>query len=182
MSDLFEKINQDLLKITNEWKDSGFLKENDIFVVGCSTSEITGKQIGTSGSEKAAAILFKHLHQLSIDTNSHLAFQGCEHINRAIVMNKSVADKNGFEIVSVVPAKNAGGSMATHAFHHLDNPVVVEEIKADIGMDIGNTLIGMHLKKVAVPIRFTQKTIGEAAVTFARTRPKLIGGARAVYQ
>lgn len=182
MDKLLGKIEQDMKTVISEWQASEYLTEGNILVVGCSTSEVSGKDIGTSGSENVAEILFRQLYRLSNENNIHLAFQGCEHINRAITIEKSVAEKNHLEVVSVIPAKNAGGSMATYAYNHLKNPVVVEEIKADLGMDIGNTLIGMHLKRVAVPMRFKQSTIGEAMVTFARTRPKLIGGERAIYK
>lgn len=182
MDELFGKVERDMMAIISEWQASPYLSDGIILVIGCSTSEVSGKDIGTSGSEKVAEILFRQLHRLSKENNIHLAFQGCEHINRAITLERSVAERKDLEIVSVVPSKNAGGSMATHAYHHLENPVVVEEIEADLGMDIGHTFIGMHLKKVAVPIRFNQSTLGKATVTFARTRPKLIGGERAIYK
>jgi|SRR5690625_3049444 len=181
MNDIFESIKKDMSIIMTEWENSDFLERNNIFVIGCSTSEIAGKQIGTSGSENIAAILFEELQQLSTKTNIHLAFQCCEHLNRALVIEKATAEKFHLEEVSVIPVPDAGGSMASYAYKHLSNPVVVEFIQADGGMDIGDTLIGMHLRKVAVPVRFSQQTIGEAHVTAARTRPKLIGGARATY-
>ena len=85
------------------------------------------------------------------------------------------------DIVNVVPQPKAGGSFATAAYAAFSDPVAVEHIRADAGMDIGDTLIGMHLKEVAVPVRLSVKTVGEAPLVCARTRPKFIGGCRAVY-
>ncbi|WP_202595698.1 TIGR01440 family protein [Pontibacillus yanchengensis] len=176
-----EDIQQHCKAIVDEWIEENTLSKGQLFVIGCSTSEIAGERIGTSGSEEIAKILFEELSRLKEATGVQLAFQGCEHINRALVVEQEVADRFQLEAVSVIPVRKAGGSMAAYAFQHFANPVVVEEIRADAGIDIGDTFIGMHLKRVAVPVRLSQKTIGHAHVTSAITRPKLIGGERAVY-
>ena len=155
------------------------VKKGDIFVVGCSTSEVMGSKIGTDSNYETAEEIFAGIYKVTEEFGVYLAVQCCEHLNRAIVIErKAVA---GAEIVNVVPQKKAGGSLATVAYKSLRDAVVVEEIKADAGMDIGDTLIGMHLKKVAVPLRIETKKIGEANVVCARVRPKFIGGIRAVY-
>ena len=149
-------------------------------MIGCSTSEIVGSKIGTNSAPEIAALVFKAFYEYATEKGIYLAVQCCEHLNRAIVIESSGA-KNS-EVVNVVPQPKAGGSMATQAYHVFKDPVVVEEIKADAGIDIGFTLIGMHLKKVAVPVRLENNRIGEALVIAARTRPKFIGGSRAVYE
>lgn len=152
-----------------------------LLVVGTSTSEVLGEQIGTSGTIEVAEQIFHAISQLQQKTNVQIAFQCCEHLNRCLVIEREIAKKLGYEVVSVVPSAKAGGSMATYAFKHLKDPVIVEFVQADAGIDIGDTLIGMHLKHVAVPVRSTIKNIGSAHVTMAKTRPKFIGGERAVY-
>ena len=155
------------------------LKTGDIVVVGCSTSEIIGSAIGSNSSPETAKIGFEGLYDTAKEQGVFLAVQCCEHLNRAIIIEKQAVPFA--EEVNVVPQPKAGGSMATQAYAHFCNPVAVEEIKADAGIDIGFTMIGMHLKKVAVPLRLENNRIGEALVLGARTRPKFIGGARAVY-
>jgi len=155
------------------------LKRGDIVVVGCSTSEIIGSKIGTNSSPETAKVVFEALHEYATQNGLYLAVQCCEHLNRAIIIEREAVPFA--EIVNVVPQPKAGGSMATQAYAHFNDPVAVEEIKADAGIDIGFTLIGMHLKKVAVPVRLENNRIGEAMVIAARTRPKFIGGVRAVY-
>lgn len=182
MEKLLEQVKEDMDHLVTEWLSTDFLKQDDIFVVGCSTSEVAGKSIGTSGSDEIAEIIFHSLQALKEKTGIHLAFQGCEHINRAIVIERAVQEELRIDPVTVVPVRSAGGAMATYAYNHFEDAVVVEEIRAHAGIDIGNTLIGMHLKRVAVPLRFKQKKIGNAPLTVARTRPKLIGGARAQYE
>lgn len=150
-----------------------------VVVIGCSTSEIIGSSIGTNSSLETAKIVFEGLYDYALEKNWYLAFQCCEHLNRAIVVEKEAVPYA--ECVNVVPQPKAGGSMATQAYMHFKEPVVLEEIKADAGVDIGLTLIGMHLKKVAVPVRLENNRIGEALVVAARTRPKFIGGERAAY-
>lgn len=182
MEKIIGQIKADLNALVAQCIDKQFLKRDDLFVIGCSTSEVAGKQIGTAGSEEIAALIFAALQKLQGETKIHLAFQCCEHLNRALVLERSVQKSLQLEEVSVIPIPQAGGSMAAYAYNHFSNPVVVESVQAAAGIDIGDTLIGMHLRQVAVPIRFQQKTIGQARVTAARTRPKLIGGERAQYK
>ena len=165
--------------VMSELYDKAKLKAGDIVVVGCSTSEIIGSKIGTDSSPEVAKVVFEAIYEVAQQKGIHLAFQCCEHLNRAIVIEKGAVPFA--ETVNVVPQPKAGGSMATQAYAHFKNPVVVEKIKADAGIDIGFTLIGMHLKKVAVPLRLENNKIGEATVLAARTRPKFIGGVRAAY-
>jgi uncharacterized protein (TIGR01440 family) len=155
------------------------LKQGDIVVIGCSTSEVLGSKIGTDSSPETAKILFESLYDVFREKGIYLAAQCCEHLNRAIIVERDAVPYG--EIVNVVPQPKAGGSFATEAYKHFENPVAVEEIKADAGIDIGFTMIGMHLKKVAVPVRLVNNKIGEATVLGARVRPKFIGGERAVY-
>mgnify|MGYP001428700577 CR=1 FL=1 len=182
MEQLLAQIRSDMNALVNEWTNNGLLKKDDVFVIGCSTSEVAGKTIGTSGSEEIAAILFNELKTLREQTGVHLAFQCCEHLNRALVVERETMEKFNYEQVSVIPVREAGGAMTAYAYNHFDEAVVVEDIEADAGIDIGDTLIGMHLRKVAVPVRLTQNTVGSARIIGARTRPKLIGGARAQYK
>ncbi len=158
------------------------LKRGNIVVIGCSTSEVIGQKIGTSGSVEPAKSIYDGLNGIFAENGIYLAAQCCEHLNRAIIIEREKADMMGLEEVCVVPHPHAGGSFATTAYHSMNNPVAVEEIKADAGIDIGNTLIGMHLKRVAVPLRLENNVIGEAKLNAARTRPKLIGGERAKYE
>lgn len=155
------------------------LKSGDIVVIGCSTSEVIGSAIGTNSSPEVAGEIFRALNEYTKNNNLYLAIQCCEHLNRAIITERRAVPF--VEAVNVVPQPKAGGSLATQAYAGFDDPVAVEEIKADAGLDIGFTLIGMHLKKVAVPLRLENNTIGEATVLAARTRPKFIGGVRAAY-
>ena len=156
------------------------LKKGNILVVGCSTSEIVGSKIGTNSAPEVAREVFSALSDFAKERGIYLAVQCCEHLNRAIVIEHG-AVKDEETIVNVVPQPKAGGSMATAAYSAFTCPVVVEEIRADAGIDIGFTLIGMHLKRVAVPVRLENNRIGEATVLAARTRPRFIGGIRAVY-
>ena len=155
------------------------VKAGAIVVIGCSTSEILGAKIGSDSQPEVAKAVFEALWETAKANGLYLAAQCCEHLNRAIIIEREAVP--GADIVNVVPQPKAGGSFATQAYAHFTNPVAVEEIRADAGIDIGFTLIGMHLKKVAVPLRLTNNRIGEATVLAARTRPKFIGGARAVY-
>lgn len=173
-----ELYNQ-AVAVMSELGEKAKLKAGDVVVVGCSTSEIIGSKIGTNSSPDVAGVVFEGIYNYAKERGWQLAFQCCEHLNRAIVTEKSTVPYA--DIVNVIPQPKAGGSMATQAYTHFKNPVVVEEIKADAGIDIGFTLIGMHLKKVAVPIRLENNKIGEATVLAARTRPSFIGGNRAVY-
>ena len=174
-----EKFTLQATKLMEEFVEKANLKAGDVMVIGCSTSEIIGSKIGSNSSPETAAIVFEAIYSYAKEKGIYLAVQCCEHLNRAIVVEKAAVPFA--ETVNVVPQPKAGGSFATQAYAHFENPVVVEEIKADAGIDIGFTLIGMHLKKVAVPLRLENKMIGEALVIAARTRPKFIGGVRAVY-
>lgn len=156
------------------------LQKGSILVVGCSTSEVLGECIGTNSSPEAAEYIFKGIYKAAEEKGVFLAAQCCEHLNRAIIIEKR-ALLPGTEIVNAVPQLHAGGSFAVTCYENFDEPVALEHIKADAGLDIGDTLIGMHLKDVAVPVRLKIKAIGEAHLVAARTRPKYIGGERAVY-
>lgn len=172
-------INSQCKKLTEELIISAKLKKGDIVIVGCSTSEVVGDKIGTNSAIDVAEEIFKGIYNALAEKDIYLAVQCCEHLNRAVVIQKDALPFA--EKVNVVPQKKAGGSLATIAYANMPNAIVIEDIKADAGMDIGDTFIGMHLKKVAVPVRLSTDTLGKAHVTFARTRPKFIGGIRAVY-
>jgi uncharacterized protein (TIGR01440 family) len=181
MIDMEVRLEREMKQLLNDFKEQISIKPNQILVIGCSTSEVIGSRIGSAGSSQVAEIIFQEIKQFSQETGLSLAFQCCEHLNRALIIERDTQDHFQFEEVTVVPVCNAGGSMAAQAYRSFNNPCVVEHIKADYGIDIGDTLIGMHLKHVAVPIRVSVKQIGEAHITLAKTRPKLIGGERAVY-
>ncbi len=175
-------VYEDARNAAEEIVEISGIKEGDTLVVGCSTSEVLGGRMGTIRSPETGLEIYEGIMSVLSEKGIYLAAQCCEHLNRAIVTERANAEKKGLEIVSVVPHPHAGGSFATVAFNNLKDPVVVEEIKAEAGIDIGLTLIGMHLKRVAVPVRLKQNTIGKAPVTAARTRPKYIGGERAKYE
>ena len=158
------------------------LKKGDVLVVGCSSSEIVGGRIGKDSSMEAAGAVYAGIAPVLAEKGIWLAAQCCEHLNRALVVERAVAESHGFEIVNAIPQLHAGGSFAMTAWANFKDPVLVETIVADAGIDIGGTLIGMHLRRVAIPVRLSIKKIGEANILCARTRPKYIGGARAVYQ
>ena len=165
--------------VIEELGNKANLKPGSIIVVGCSTSEVLGSKIGTNSNPDTAKEIFDALHEYVKDNGYYLAVQCCEHLNRAIIVERAAV--TNAEPVNVVPQPKAGGSLATQAYAGFSDPVAVEEIKADAGIDIGLTLIGMHLKKVAVPVRLENNRIGDALIVAARTRPKFIGGVRAVY-
>ena len=164
---------------TAQLLEAAKLNKGDIVIVGCSTSEVVGSKIGTDSQPQVAKELFDGVYEVLSKEGLYLAAQCCEHLNRAIIIEADAV--KGYDTVNVVPQPKAGGSFATAAYAAFKHPVAVEEIKADAGLDIGGTLIGMHLKKVAVPLRLEIKKIGEASLSAARTRPKFIGGCRAVY-
>ena len=172
-------IRQQCEQAAKEVIEKAKLKKGDILVVGCSTSEVVGSKIGTNSDPDTAKEIYEGINAAVKEAGVYLAVQCCEHLNRAIVIERAAVP--GKDIVNVVPQKKAGGSLATVAYASFSDPVVVEEIKADAGMDIGDTLIGMHLKKVAVPLRTEIRKIGEANLVCARVRPKFIGGIRAIY-
>lgn len=164
-----------------ELLDEAHLRPGDIFVVGCSSSEIIGGHIGRDSSLEAAQAVYRGLAPELHARGVYLAAQCCEHLNRAIILEADAAEKYGYEPVCVMPRPRAGGSWATTCWQHFLHPVAVEEIRAAAGIDIGGTLIGMHLKRVAVPVRLSLDHIGAAHILCARTRPKYIGGERAKY-
>ncbi|MCL2367959.1 MAG: TIGR01440 family protein [Oscillospiraceae bacterium] len=157
------------------------LTEGDLFVVGCSTSEVAGQMIGKAGSYEIAQSIFEGLYPTLYSAGIQLAAQCCEHLNRALVVERAFALAKGLTIVSAVPQLGAGGAFAAYTWDHLIEPVLVESVRAQAGLDIGLTMIGMHLQAVAVPVRLQIHAIGQAPIIAARTRPKLIGGARAAY-
>lgn len=157
------------------------LKEGQLLVIGCSSSEVVGERIGKGSSMEAAQAVWAGIYPELQKRGIRLAVQCCEHLNRALITERETAEKFGFELVNAVPHAHAGGAFATTAYAAFDDPVAVEEIRADAGLDIGGTLIGMHLKRVAVPLRLSLRQIGAANILCARTRPKYIGGERAHY-
>ena len=177
--EFIEEIKIQLKKSAEELVEKAKLKNGDIVVVGCSSIEILGDNMGTNSSPELGEQVFLALNEVFKAKDIFVAAQCCEHLNRAIIVEKEAA-KN-LEWVNVIPVPKAGGSFATAAYKHLKNPVAVESIKADAGLDIGGVLIGMHLKNVAVPLKLSEKSIGNALLLAARTRPKFIGGSRAVY-
>ncbi len=178
---MLNNIKEESINTINELIVKGNLSEGSILVIGCSSSEIGGGIIGQNSSIEIAKEVVDAILPILNEKGINLAAQCCEHLNRALIINKSVAKNNRLEIVNVMPLPKAGGSFATAVYEALPSPCAVEEIKADAGLDIGNTLIGMHLKKVAVPLRLKNNKIGQAFVTAAYTRPKYIGGERAHY-
>lgn len=173
--------NEAKIAITELIEISG-IKSGNILVIGCSSSEIMGGNIGKASSIDAAKAVFDGVYPILKEKGIYLAAQCCEHLNRAIIIEQEAAEKYGLDIVNVMPVIKAGGSFATTVWQNMAHPVAVEHIKASAGLDIGNTLIGMHLKEVAVPVRLSINKIGEAPIVCARTRPKFIGGERALYQ
>lgn len=178
---LAERIRQETNTVIDEIIEKIDLQENNVFVIGCSSSEVLGANIGKGSSYDAAKILFDVLYPKLTQKGIYIAAQCCEHLNRALVVERECAERYGLEIVSVIPQPKAGGSFATITYENIKEPVVVEHIKAHAGLDVGGTLIGMHLRDVAVPIRLSIKSIGDANINCAYTRPKFIGGIRAIY-
>ncbi|MGR3741676.1 TIGR01440 family protein [Companilactobacillus sp. DQM5] len=176
-----KEIQKKLTTIVQDVLAASNLKSGDIFVLGCSTSEIVGGKIGKNSNAEIGEVVIKTLLSILNPLNINLAVQGCEHINRSLVIENNVADKNQLEVVSVVPAMHAGGACSVASFKEFDNPVEVEHIVAQAGIDIGDTSIGMHIKHVQVPVRPSFKELGSAHVTALRSRPKYVGGPRAEY-
>ncbi len=181
MKEALEQLTAQARQVTAELLEVAQLRPGDIFVVGCSSSEIIGGQIGRASSLEAAQAVFAGIYPVLRDREIWLAAQCCEHLNRALVIEEACARQYGCDPVCVVPQPKAGGSFATTAWRNFASPVAVEHIRAHAGLDIGGTLIGMHLRDVAVPVRLSLDRIGQAGLLCARTRPKLIGGSRAVY-
>ena len=176
---LLDEVRQQAAAAAGELAEAAHLRRGQIVVVGCSTSEVVGKKVGSWSTPEVADAIFRGLNSVFAPMGIYMAAQCCEHLNRALIVEQAAVP--GAEIVNVVPQPKAGSSFATAAYHAFRHPVALEEIRADAGLDIGGTLIGMHLKKVAVPVRLAQNHIGQAIVLAARTRPKFIGGDRAVY-
>ncbi len=176
----YELIKEQTKTVVEELLKKAKLKAGDILVVGCSSSEIRGSHIGKNSDIDAAKAVYDSIKESTENKGIYIAAQCCEHLNRAIVTEREALPL-GTQIVNAVPTIHAGGSFATTLYKNAKRPVLVETIEADAGIDIGSTLIGMHLKAVAVPVRVSINTIGHAHVVCARTRPKFIGGSRAVY-
>lgn len=178
---MIERIKAEAEAVLDELLDVASLRRGDILVVGCSTSEVVGGVIGKNSSAEAAAAIYEAIAPKIRERGVYLAAQCCEHLNRALVVERECAEKYGLCEVCVLPRPHAGGSWATCVYGAMDDPVMVENISAHAGIDIGLTLVGMHLRPVAVPVRTKQDSILNARVVCARTRPKLIGGIRAEY-
>ena len=180
-------ISDQVELVVRELADKGHVSAGQIVVFGTSTSEVVGQRIGTAGAEEIAALIYEGIQRVRREVGFHAAFQCCEHLNRALVIERELLDtpqsRGSFDLeqVSAVPTAKAGGSMAAFAYRQMRQPCLVESIQAHAGVDIGDTLIGMHLRRVAVPVRPSIRQIGEAHVTMAYTRPRYIGGPRAVY-
>lgn len=177
----YTQLTAQARQATEELLEAAHLETGDIFVVGCSSSEIMGGHIGHDSSMEAAAAVLAGVQPPLQEQGVYLAAQCCEHLNRAIVLEREAAKAYGCQIVAAIPQPHAGGSWATSCWRAFKDPVLVEEVRAAAGMDIGGTLIGMHLRRVAVPVRLSLDHIGRAILLCARTRPPFIGGARAVY-
>jgi len=182
MSYSLDTITAQVAKVTSELMERCQWKKPKLLVVGASTSETAGAHIGSAGAEDIAQAIYEGLQQAASSYPFIPVFQCCEHLNRAIVIEQELAESLGLTIVQARPIPKAGGSMAAYAYSQLKQPCLVESIAADAGIDIGDTFIGMHMKQVVVPFRASTQSIGSAHVTLAYTRPKLIGGERAVYE
>lgn len=176
---LHEQVQREAANAAAQLAEAAQLHKGQIVVIGCSTSEVVGKKVGSWSTPEIASAIFEGLNSVFGPMGVYIAAQCCEHLNRAIIVEHEAVPNA--EIVNVVPQPKAGSSFATAAYQAFRHPVALEEIRADAGLDIGGTLIGMHLKKVAVPVRLKQNRIGQAIVLAARTRPKFIGGERAIY-
>lgn len=177
-----DSFKQQLSEMVSDVLNEAHLKAGDLFVVGCSTSEIVGGHIGKNSNAEIGKWVIETLKEQLDPLDVSLAVQGCEHLNRALVVERPVAEKKQFEIVSVIPALHAGGACSVAAFEQFSDPVEVEHVVAQAGIDIGDTAIGMHIKHVQVPVRPRSNTLGHAHVTSLRSRPKYIGGPRAQYE
>ena len=178
---MYQEIEQQSYNAAKELMAQAKLPAGALLVVGCSSSEILGQKIGTHSALEVGNAVAAGIGRACAQGGVCYAAQCCEHLNRALIVERKLALQRGYQPVNVLPQPKAGGSFATAAFAQMEDPVAVEAVAAEAGLDIGGTLIGMHLKAVAVPVRLSQKTVGEALLLAARTRPKFIGGARAVY-
>lgn len=179
---LIPKFKHDIIRILEEYSLQVTFPQNGLFVIGCSTSEIIGDWKGTNSDLDIGKMIYSTIYDYMSQKNIHLAIQGCEHINRALLLEREVAQKYQFEIVSVVPSLHAGGATQVAGYQSMEDPVEVEHIKAFGGIDIGETEIGMHVKFVQIPVKITNPKIGKANVVCLNSRPKLIGGRRAQYR
>ena len=178
---LLEEVRRQSAAAARELADEAHLHRGQIVVVGCSTSEVVGRKVGSWSTPEVADAIFSGLHSVFAPMGVYIAAQCCEHLNRAVVLERAAAEKYGYEPVCAVPWLHGGGSFAMAAYYGLEDAVTVERVQAHAGIDIGDVLIGMQLKAVAVPVRVSQKMIGDAHVVCARTRPKYIGGERTHY-
>ena len=178
---MFEKEKEDATRVVEEFLEQAGLRPGDLVVIGCSTSEIAAHGIGSYSSAELGEAVFLAMYEAFAKEGISVATQCCEHLNRALILESEVAEKYGYEEVNVVPQPKAGGSFSTAAWKHMKHPIAVEQIRAKGGIDNGDTLIGMHLNAVAVPVRIAHPVIGSAHVVCARTRAKYIGGERAHY-
>lgn len=176
---MYSELTKQSESMTREIIEKSNLRKGQILVVGCSSSEVCGDKIGSNSNLEVAEAVFKGIYGVLEEKGIYLAAQCCEHLNRSIIVEKAAVPFA--DVVNVVPQPKAGGSFATTAYRTFDEPVALEEIRADAGIDIGGTLIGMHIKKVAVPVKLENNKVGEANVLAARVRPKFIGGMRAAY-
>ena len=179
---MYKEITQQAQTVVTELLEQANLRPGSLFVIGCSSSEMVGKRIGKGSSMEAAQAAFEGFYPILQSNGIHLAVQCCEHLNRALIIERECAERYRLDEVCVVPQPKAGGSFATATYKKMNAPVLVEHIKAHAGIDVGGTLIGMHLRDVAVPVRLSVSKIGEASIICAYTRPKFIGGERAVYK
>lgn len=178
---MYQEISMQAQTVVTELLEQAKLKPGSLFVIGCSSSEIVGKRIGKGSSMEAAQAVFRGIYPVLQQNGISLAVQCCEHLNRALVIEREAADRYRLNEVNAVPQMHAGGSFGTVTWQRMQEPVLVEHIEAVAGMDIGGTLIGMHLRPVAVPVRVSVDHIGEAILILARSRAKFIGGERARY-
>ena len=181
-TDELKTISNQIKTGLTEFLEQADFKKHELFVLGCSTSEIQGKKIGKYSNLDVGRTVIETVTSVLEPLQIDLAVQGCEHLNRALAMEREVAENHGFEIVSVCPSLHAGGATQVAAFEHFNDPVEVEHVIAKGGMDIGDTAIGMHVKFVQIPVRTSIKEVGDAHITYLSSRPKLIGGERAIYR
>ncbi|MCR5215777.1 MAG: TIGR01440 family protein [Lachnospiraceae bacterium] len=183
MLDIMEQIQQDVTTVVNEVLEKAKVMEGQLFIIGCSSSETIGEHMGTASSKDAAEIIYRGVSEAVAAKGARLAVQCCEHLNRALVVERETAQAYGLEEVNAIPQPHAGGAFAVEAYQKFKDPVVVESLnaQADAGLDIGGVMIGMHIHPVVVPLRLEHRRIGKAIVLGARRRPKYVGGVRAVY-
>ena len=179
---MLDKIKEEIRIATQSLLEAAKLEEGDIVVVGCSTSEVLGKKVGTFSSLDVGKALFDTIYPILCEKKLYLAVQCCEHLNRSVIVEKKVIKEYGLERVNVVPQLHAGGAFAMQAWENFSEPCAVVGVQAAAGIDIGSVLIGMQLRPVAVPVRCEVDTIGQARLTLARTRPRFVGGERAGYE